>query len=86
MNFDDVRLVKHQQTGAKRFGFWIHLRDKRPNRLSFGKFGKKTVRIFFEQSLGPMGEKWQYEKFGSEDYFLKLDNEKDFLFFLLRLQ
>lgn len=86
MNFDDVKLIKHHYTGANRFGFWVHLRDRRPVALSSGRLGKKTIRKFIEQNLGPMGEKWQYEKFNTSDYFLKLNDEKDFLFFLLRLQ
>lgn len=86
MTFDDVKLIKHQSTGAKRFGYWVHFRDQRPRQQSEGVAGKKSIRKFLEQSLGPMGGKWQYQKFNQSDYFIKLDSEKDLLFLILRFK
>jgi hypothetical protein len=40
MTFDDVRLIKHQITGARRFGYWVHFRDQRPSSSSNGRAGK----------------------------------------------
>jgi hypothetical protein len=86
MTFDDVKLIKHQGTGAKRFGYWVHFRDQRPPKLSDGIAGKKSIRKFLEVSLGPMGVKWQYQRFNGSDYFIKLDNEKDLLFLILKFR
>lgn len=86
MTFDDVKLIKHQSTGAKRFGYWVHFRDQRPSSQSQGIAGKKSIKKFLEISLGPMGQKWQYQKFNQFDYFIKLDNEKDLLFLILKFK
>lgn len=86
MTFDDVKLIKHQSTGAKRFGYWVHFRDQRPKAQSDGIAGKKSIRKFLETSLGPMGGKWQYQRFNQSDYFIKLDNEKDLLFLILKFK
>lgn len=84
MTFDDVKLIKHKSTGAKRFGYWVQLRDRRPLSDSVGTRGRKKMLNFFEQSLGPLGGKWQYQKYDQE-YIIKLNDEKDLLFLLLRL-
>lgn len=86
MTFDDIKLIKHQSTGAKRFGYWVHFRDQRPYSLSSGIHGKKTIKKFLETSLGPMGLKWQYQRFNQSDYFIKLDDERDLLFLVLRFK
>lgn len=85
MTFDDVKLLKYTSTGAKRFGFWIHFRDRRPVAESNGIRGKKKILKFFEERLGPLGEKWNYQKIDKE-YILKLNSERDLLFLLLRLR
>ena len=85
MTFDDVKLLKYTSTGAKRFGFWIHFRDRRPVAESNGVRGRKKILKFFEERLGPLGEKWNYQKIDKE-YILKLNSERDLLFLLLRLR
>lgn len=84
MTFDDVKLIKHKTTGARRFGYWVQLRDRRPIQESAGVKGRKKILGFFEQSLGPLGDKWQYQKYDQE-YIIKLNDERDLLFLLLRL-
>ncbi len=84
MTFDDVKLIKHRSTGARRFGYWVQIRDRRHISESTGVKGRKKMLKFFEQSLGPLGEKWQYQRYDSE-YILKLNDERDLLFLLLRL-
>jgi len=84
MTFDDVKLIKHKSTGARRFGYWVQLRDRRSVKDSEGTKGRKKMLQFFEQTLGPLGGKWQYQKYNQE-YILKLNDEKDLLFLLLRL-
>lgn len=84
MTFDDVKLIKHQSTGAKRFGYWVQLRDRRPQGQALGVKGRKTMLKFFEQSLGPLGDKWHYQK-DDQNYIIKLNDDRDLLFLLLRL-
>jgi hypothetical protein len=81
MTFDDIRILTYKSTSAKRFGYWIFIRD---NSSKHGKAARKSVMTFFEQGLGPMGERWQYQKYNSCDYILKLNDERDFLFFMLK--
>lgn len=86
MTFDDVRLIKYQRTNAQRFGFWVHFRDQRPNHQAIGIAGKKSVVKFITLSLGPLGGKWQYQRFNQVDYIIKMDNEVDLLFLIMRLK
>lgn len=84
MTFDDIKLVKHKSTGARRFGYWVQLRDRRSPSEAAGQRGRKKILNFFTQSLGPLGEKWQYQHI-DRGYILKLNDERDLLFLLLRL-
>ena len=86
MTFDDVRLIKHQRTGAQRFGYWVQFRDQRPNSETQGVKGKKSMLKFITQCLGPMGIKWQYQRFDQVNYIIKMDQETDLLFFVLRFR
>lgn len=83
MTFDDVKILWHRSTGARGFGYWIFLRI---HSSKHGKALRKGIINFFEQGLGPIGQRWQYQKCSDQEYILKLDNEKDFLFFLLKLK
>ncbi len=85
MTFDDVKLIKHSDTGARRFGYWVQFRDRRPSSEALGVRGRKSMIKFFEESLGPMGQKWQYQKHDSE-YILHLNDQRDLLFLLLRIK
>lgn len=82
MKLDELRLIKHKDVGAKRFGYWVVLQDSR--KVS-GKVGRKSLINFVEASLGPLGVKWQYE-LNNRQIILKLDNESDLLFFLLKVK
>ena len=86
MNFEDVRLIKYQRTNAQRFGYWVHFRDQRPNQQALGITGKKSIVKFVETSLGPLGGKWQYQRFNQVDYIIKMDNEADLLFLIMRMR
>ncbi len=86
MTFDDVRLIKHQRTGAQRFGYWVQFRDQRPNSETQGIKGKKSMLNFITQCLGPMGVQWQYQRFDQVNYIIKMDREEDLLFFILRFR
>jgi hypothetical protein len=86
MTFDDVKLIKHQSTNARQFGYWVHFRDQRPSSLSEGVKGKKSIIKFVESSLGPLGSRWQYQRFDVTDYILKLNNEHDLLILILKFR
>lgn len=86
MTFDDVRLIKHQVTGARRFGYWVHFRDQRPSSNSNGRRGKLSIINFVESAFGPLGSRWQYQRFDTNNYILKLNNEQDLLMLILRFK
>lgn len=86
MTFDDVRLIKHQRTCAQRFGYWVQFRDQRSTAMTQGIKGKKSMLNFISQCLGPMGIKWQYQRFDQVNYIIKMDREEDLLFFVLRFR
>ena len=83
MTFDDIKIFWHRSTGARRFGYWIMLRNHSPK---YGQAARKEIISFFQAGLGPMGGRWQYQKCSGGDYILKLDDERDFLFFLLKIK
>jgi hypothetical protein len=83
MTFDDIKIIGHKQTSAQRFGHWVFIRNHSSKR---GRALRKTVIGFFEQGLGPIGIRWQYQKCTDSDYILKLNDERDFLFFLLKIK
>jgi hypothetical protein len=81
MNHGDVKIVWHKKVGCRRFGYWIGLRDDR--RLSVRQRKRSSIKII-ESVLGPLGLKWQYQ-LADDKIILKLDDERDFLFFILKL-
>jgi hypothetical protein len=83
MTFDDIKILWHRSTGAQRFGYWIMLRSHNSKR---GQAARKAIIAFFQAGLGPMGDRWQYQKCDESDYILKLNDERDFLFFLLKIK
>jgi hypothetical protein len=85
MTFDDIELTEHKLTGARRFGYWIFFRDNRKQILQQGKKGRKDLINFFETKLGPLGENWNYQKLEYNSFIIKINQEKDFLFFLLKI-
>jgi hypothetical protein len=85
MIFDDIKLIDHKSTGAKNFGYWITFRDTRKQIFQLGKRGRKDLISFFESKLGPLGDRWQYQKLHQNGFILKIKAEKDFLFLLLKL-
>jgi hypothetical protein len=86
MTFDDVKLIKHQFTGAKRFGYWVHFRDQRQSEKSNGRKGKLSIIRFVEDAFGPLGTRWQYQRFNTTEYILKLNSEQDLIMLILRFR
>lgn len=66
---------------TSRFSFWIIFHDLR--RYNLGKKGRKNFINFFTEILGPVGERWQYEK-TIQFFCIKLDKEIDATMMLLR--
>jgi hypothetical protein len=85
MTYDDLKLISHRNTGAKRFGYWIYFRDRRKHSETQGIKGRKEIITFFESRLGEIGQRWQYQKVDQNGIFLKINDERDFLFLLLKL-
>lgn len=86
MNFEDIRLIKQKNTGAKKFGYWVQFKDQRPSHHSVGNRGRINLIRFIESCLGPIGQRWQYQKLDQGDYILKLNSEHDLLIFMLRIR
>ncbi len=83
MTLDDIKMINYNRTTAKRFGYWVRIKD-------YSKLEGRAARIslikFLESSLGPLGERWQYTKYGSGMYEIKFNHEHDLLIFLLKAQ
>jgi hypothetical protein len=81
MNLDDIKIIAYNHTSARRFGYWVRIRDYRS---VTGKKAKKSLVKFLEDSLGPLGQRWQYTRYENGMYEIKFDNEHDLLIFLLK--
>lgn len=83
MTIDDIRLLKYGYVGAKRFGYWVHFRDRR--NLT-GIKARKSLIKFFDSCFGSLGDKWQYTKTSADEYIIKVEDEKNLLIFLMKLK
>lgn len=83
MNIEDIKIVRYVHTQTKKFNFWVEIKDYSK---AHGKTARKNLIKFFEQGLGPLGEKWQYACYDPGSFVIKFDNEKDLLLFLLKAQ
>lgn len=81
MNLDDIKIIAYNRTAARRFGYWVRIRDYRQ---TSGKRAKRGLIKFLEDSLGPLGERWQYARYENGMYEIKFDDERDLLIFLLK--
>lgn len=81
MTLDDIKIISYNQTTAKRFGYWVRIRDYRPVK---GRSARQSLIRFLESSLGPLGEKWQYTRYENGMYEIKFNDERDLLIFLLK--
>ena len=81
MTLDDIKIISYNHTSARRFGYWVRIRDYR--QVS-GKYARKTLIKFLEASLGPLGERWHYANYDNGIYEIKFNNEQDLLIFLLK--
>jgi hypothetical protein len=81
MTLDDIKIISYNRTTAKRFGYWVRIKDYRKldNRMA-----RKGFIRFIESSLGPLGERWQYTKYNNGTFEIKFDDERDLLIFLLK--
>lgn len=81
MKLEDIKIVNYRHTGARRFGYWVNIRDYRK---VDGVYARKTFVKFLENTLGPLGLKWQYQRYDQGNYVIKFNDEKDLLIFLLK--
>jgi hypothetical protein len=79
MNFESIKLIWKKDLGTNRFSNWIYIRILTNVR-------KKELVKFLETNLGPLGEKWQYQILSGSELILKLNDDRDLLFFLLKLK
>lgn len=80
MKLDEFRIVNYKDVGTKKFSFWVLIKDR--GKLE-GKAARRSLIRFVESSLGPLGNRWQYEK-NQREIILKFDDERDLLIFLLK--
>jgi hypothetical protein len=81
MKLEDIKILNYKHTGAKKFGYWVNIRDYRKVN---GNFARKTFINFLQQTLGPLGVRWQYQRYSHGEYVIKFNDEKDLLIFLLK--
>jgi hypothetical protein len=86
MNQEDIRVAKYLDVKTKRFRFWLTLFDCRGGNQSSGKKGKRTLIQYLESFIGPLGQRWHFERIGEHVYTIKIDQEKDLLIFFLRFK
>ena len=88
MKTDDLQFLRYMNADTHRFSFWITFNDLRKNTDQVGISGRRKLIAFFEQSLGPLGIRWQYSKFDSilfsSNIIIKLDHEVDATMMLLK--
>lgn len=78
----DYRVVRYHSTKAKKYAFWLTMATTEyTNRVA-----RKTFIDFVENSLGPLGDRWQYQKVSNTRFILKLSGEQDALLFLLKFK
>jgi hypothetical protein len=78
----EYQVLRYHSTKAKRFPFWLSVSSQDYcNRVA-----RKTFIDFVEDNLGPLGERWQYQKISNTRFILKLCGEQDALLFLLKFK
>lgn len=85
MTFDDLRLVKYQTLECKRFQHWVWLQDRSSGLIS-SKQKRRNLRKYLESIIGSLTARWQYQQCDQNIYIIKLKDERDLLFFLLKFK
>ena len=78
----DYRVVRYHSTKAKKYSFWLTVSSIE----HCDRVARKTFIDFVENNLGPIGNRWQYQKISSTRFILKLCEEQDALLFLLKFK
>jgi hypothetical protein len=84
MNDDYIAVGKVIVNNCQRFRFWLMLRSERTSIIT--KHDRKNFISFAESFLGPIGKRWQYQRYDIGRFILKIDNEQDAVFFLLKFK
>lgn len=82
MSAESIRVEKFIKTNCKRYRYWLIFR--KPCNSLTTKQDRKTFIDFIQNILGPIGNKWQYQKQDFGNFILKIDSEQDALFLLLK--
>lgn len=82
MTADEFRFIKYVNANTSRFSFWLVFQN---TVLTTSSKHRKDIIKFFTPILGPLGDKWQYER-NFITFCLKLDNEVDAMMMVLRYQ
>jgi hypothetical protein len=78
----DYKVVRYHSTKAKKYSFWLTVSS-----IEYcDRVARKTFIDFVENNLGPIGNRWQYQKISSTRFILKLCEEQDALLFLLKFK
>jgi hypothetical protein len=81
---EKIRVERYVDTGSKKYRFWIFMGS--PSIASVTKKEKREFIKFAENNLGPIGDKWQYQRLDFGKFILKLNSEMDAVFFLLKFK
>lgn len=81
MKTDEFKFIRYMNADTGRFSFWVIFQDLRIS--PYGKKGRKDLISFFTEILGPLGERWQYEK-TTNTFCIKLNNDIDATMMVLR--
>ncbi len=77
-----ITAIKNCDVDCKNFRYWV-LFSFLGNKSSKRKTNKK-IREFLSSLLGPENTRWQLQGAG-EQYILKLKEQRDYTFFLLKI-
>lgn len=81
MTADQFKFIRYMNAATGRFSFWVIFQDLRKN--PYGIRGRKELVAFFTEILGPLGDRWQYEK-TNQTFCIKLNNDLDATMMVLR--
>ena len=84
MSIDYLAVDKVIAHSCQRFRFWLMLRSEKTSIIT--KQDRKNFLSFAESILGPIGQRWQYQRYDIGRFILKIDNEQDAVFFLLKFK
>ena len=83
MTADEIKFIRYMNADTSRFSFWVIFQDLRKH--PYGIKGRKELISFFTEYLGPLGDRWHYEK-TTTTVAVKLNDPSDATLFVLKFQ